>query len=491
MSDLLVVTSSGAVRGVAGPHGTEFRDIPYAAPPVGSLRFAEPELHASWVGVRDATQPGPTAPQPPRGRFGRLDVSPFFGRGWQRGDDYLTLTLWAPEPGPEAAPVIVFVHGGAFIAGSTNAPVYDGESFARDGVLLVTVNYRLGIPGFLHLDDAPDNRGRLDVIAALRWVRENIAAFGGDPLNVTLAGQSAGAIIVASILADAAADGLLRRGIVASGSGVGAFLPEQAQLITGAVGRELGIAPTATSLADIDDERLIEVIPRLTGTDIGTTSAHDPLGGITPFGLVQDEQPADALARRTETPDLLTGSNLDESSLYFPPLEVTGERDLIDAAARFRRPSALIATYREARPTASAGQLRSAIYGDGLFGFGTRHYAEAHSRTGTSTFVYEFGWRSNALDGRLGASHLIELPFVFERTGLAGLHGPEALLGTEPPPEALVTQMHATWVRFARDGDPGWPSFRADRQLVRQIGTETRDTEGLHASEYLAWQVTS
>ncbi len=136
--------------------------------------------------------------------------------------------MWAPSAADAPVPVIVFVHGGAFLAGSTHGPIYDGEAFARDGIVLVTVNYRLGVQGFLRLADAPDNRGRLDVLAALGWVQANVARFGGDPHDVTLAGQSAGAILVTSIVGESDAGGLFRRAIVQSGSGSAAFTPEQA-----------------------------------------------------------------------------------------------------------------------------------------------------------------------------------------------------------------------------------------------------------------------
>ncbi|MER7974828.1 carboxylesterase family protein, partial [Streptomyces sp. NPDC096080] len=224
----VVTTARGAVRGLRREDGSAvFLNIPYAAPPVGAARFAPPRPHARWDGVRDATVPGPTAPQSPRG-LGSVDMAPYFGPGWCQGEDYLTVDVWTPDAARAGLPVMVFVHGGGFVAGSTRSALYDGSAFARDGTVLVTLNYRLGVAGFLDLPGAPANRGLLDVVAALRWVRENIALFGGDPDNVTLFGQSAGATVVGGVLATAAASGLLRRAIVQSGSGLGAFSPEQA-----------------------------------------------------------------------------------------------------------------------------------------------------------------------------------------------------------------------------------------------------------------------
>jgi para-nitrobenzyl esterase len=443
--------------------------------------------------VRDAARPGPTAPQPPRGRFGRLDLSPFFGGGWERGEDYLTVNVWAPLKPSTPAPVLVFVHGGAFIAGSGRGPVYDGTAFA-------TVTYRLGIPGFLLLPDAPDNRGRLDVVAALRWISENASRFGGDPGNVTLAGQSAGAIIVTSIAGAPDAQGLFRRMIVQSGSGTAAFTPVQAGIVTAAVGRELGVAPTAAALGQRSDEELVDVLPRLSGLDIATADAHDPLG-ITPFSLVLDRQPADAVAdlaaqaatgRGAPAGELLIGSNLDEGSLYLAPfqdLDASTEADLRSIAARFHpAPDRLVDAYRSAQPSATTAQLRVALLGDAMFGAGTRRFADAYAQAAAArTFVYEFTWRSAATDGKLGSCHLMELPFVFDQVGLPALHGPGALLGTQPPPGDLAARVHTTWVRFATHGDPGWPAYSQATPTVQQIGETWTQVVGPHAKEFRAW----
>ena len=499
--DLVVATTSGLIQGTRTPQARVFFGVPYAAPPAGESRFAVPRPHPGGAGGRDAARPGPTAPQPPRGRFGRLDLFPFIGGGWERGDDYLTVNVWAPlQPGPPA-PVLVFVHGGAFIAGSARGPAYDGTAFARDGVVLITVNYRLGIPGFLRLPDAPDNRGRLDVIAALRWISENAPRFGGDPGNVTLSGQSAGAIIVTGIVGAPEARGLFRRVIIQSGSGTAAFTPEQAEIVTAAVGRGIGVAPIAAALGQRSDEELVDVLPRLSGLDLATVDAHDPLGGITPFSLVLDRQPAETIAdlgsraaadSGAPAMELLIGSNLDEGSLYLAPfqdLDDSTETDLRSTAARFHpAPDRLVDAYRSARPSAPTAQLRVALLGDGMFGAGTRRFADAHAQVGAArTFVYEFTWRSAALDGKLGACHLMELPFVFDQIGLPALHGPGALLGTQPPPGDLAARVHATWVRFAPQGDPGWPAYSQATPTVQQIGETWTQAVGPHAEEFRAW----
>jgi para-nitrobenzyl esterase len=474
---MIVTTTSGAVRGRATGGGTVFLGVPYAAAPTGRDRFTAPRPHAGWTGVRDATTPGPTAPQPARDVFGDLDLAPYFGPGWRPGADYLTVDVWAPARGPRPAPVMVFVHGGGFAAGSSGAPLYDGAAFARDGVLLVAVNYRLGVPGFLHLPDAPANRGLLDVLAALRWVAGNAAAFGGDPGAVTLFGQSAGATIAGGVLADPRGAGLVRRAVLQSGTGT--FTAAQGAIVAAAVGRELGVPPTAAALAGVSDEDLVAVVPRLAGLDLRTPAAPDPLGGITPFGLVLPEPPAVTVARgAARGVDLLIGANRDEGALYLAPLGLlaaTTDADVLATAARFHdRPGEVVAAYRAARPGATAAQLRTAILGDAVFGLPTRRMAAAHAGAGGATFGYRFTWRSGALEGQLGASHVMELPFVFDTAGLAALHGPRALLGPTAAPVDLARRTHAAWVRFAATGDPGWPSQGPGGRGVQDIGAAWR-----------------
>ncbi|NJP92386.1 carboxylesterase family protein [Nonomuraea sp. FMUSA5-5] len=485
-----VRTAQGLVRGLRRDSTTAFMNIPYAAAPTGAARFAAPRPHAPWDGVRDATAPGPTAPQAER-RLGSVDMTPYFGPGWVPGDDFLTVNVWTPGAAGERLPVMVFVHGGGFVAGSTRAGVLDGASFARDGVVLVTLNYRLGIAGFLDLPGAPANRGLLDVIAALRWVRENIAAFGGDPDRVTLAGQSAGATIVGAVLATPEAEGLFRRAIVQSGSGLGAFTPEQAARVTRAAARALGVEPHAGAFAGVPDRRLVEVMPELSGLDLSTETHRDPLIGLSPFSVVLDRQPAAAVAAgRGADVELLVGTNTEEGNLYLAPfgsLSTSTAAD-VDAAARSHpRPAHLVAVYRKARPHASHGELRAAIMGDALFGVGSRRLADAHTGSAAATHRYSFAWRSKALGGELGAAHAVELPFVFDVTGLPALHGPQALLGPDAPPPDLAARTHAAWVAFATTGDPGWDRYDTARRATMRIGGTWELLEDPDGAELRAW----
>ncbi|TWV43402.1 carboxylesterase/lipase family protein [Streptomyces misionensis] len=489
----VVTTAQGAVRGLRQEDGTAaFLNIPYAAPPLGAGRFAPPEPHEPWDGVRDATVPGPNAPQSER-KLGSIDMAPYFGPGWSRGEDYLTVNVWTPAVAQSDLPVMVFVHGGGFVAGSTRSAMYDGSAFARDGVVLVTLNYRLGIAGFLDLPGAPANRGLLDVVAALRWVRENIAGFGGDPKNVTLFGQSAGATVVGGVLATAEAAGLFRRAIVQSGSGLGAFSTEQAARVTAAAAEVLGVEPHVDAFAEISDERLVEAASKLAGIDLQTATHGDPLIGLSPFSLVLDTQPAEAVAAGLAADvDLLIGTNTEEGNLYLVPVgryATSTAADVDDAAARSHPdPARLVETYRTSRPEASFAELRSAIMADALFGAGTRALADAHAAHPKSvTYAYEFAWRSQALDGELGATHAVELPFVFDLADRPELNGPAALLGPDKPPADLADRMHETWIRFAATGDPGWDPYDTDRRATMHIDAEWTQVDDPRSQERQAW----
>ncbi|GAA2345739.1 carboxylesterase/lipase family protein [Streptomyces violaceusniger] len=489
----VVTTAQGAVRGLRQEDGTAvFLNIPYAAPPLGAGRFAPPEPHEPWDGVRDATVPGPNAPQSER-KLGSINMTPYFGTGWSRGEDYLTVNVWTPAVAQSDLPVMVFVHGGGFVAGSTRSAMYDGSAFARDGVVLVTLNYRLGIAGFLDLPGAPANRGLLDVVAALRWVRENIAGFGGDPDNVTLFGQSAGATVVGGVLATAEATGLFRRAIVQSGSGLGAFSTEQAARVTAAAAEVLGVEPHVDAFAEISDERLVEAASKLAGIDLQTATHHDPLIGLSPFSLVLDTQPAASVAAGLAADvDLLVGTNTEEGNLYLVPVgkyATSTAADVDDAAARSHPdPARLVETYRKSRPEASFAELRSAIMADALFGAGTRALAGAHAaHPKSATYAYEFAWRSRALDGELGATHAVELPFVFDLADRPELNGPNALLGPDKPPADLADRMHETWIRFAATGDPGWDPYDTDRRATMHIDAEWTQIDDPRSRERQAW----
>ncbi|MFF7014820.1 MULTISPECIES: carboxylesterase family protein [Streptomyces] len=461
MSDIVEAmarTVQGTVRGAVERGVAVFRGIPYAAAPVGARRFRAPEPPEPWEGVRDALTFGPTAPKRPYAPpLDRLLPDPAVA-----GEEWLNLNVWTPSlpPGTEGLPVLVWIHGGSLVHGSSAVPVYDGAAFARDGVVLVSVNYRLGVEGFGLFPDAPANRGLLDQLAALEWVRDNIAGFGGDPDRVTVAGESAGAVSIAALLATDRAAGLFRRAVLQSGAPA-ALTPEAARGTTELIAERLGVPATAAALAAVDPEALLTA-----QTEV--TSGGNPLTGRNSFQLVVDgelliQDPADALrAGGAAGIDLLMGTNTEEYRLWFVPGGLTERLSRLKlrlALLKFKVPNATARTYRANRPDATPGEILGALATDLLLRVPLNQLADARAGAPGSTYVYEFGWPSPVQ--RLGACHALELGFVFDTLAhpdTVALTGPDA-------PQELADAMHRAWVDFATTGAPGWPSWDADRPV--------------------------
>ncbi|MFE5995620.1 carboxylesterase/lipase family protein [Streptomyces sp. NPDC056454] len=461
MSDIVEAmarTVQGTVRGAVERGVAVFRGIPYAAAPVGARRFRAPEPPEPWEGVRDALTFGPTAPKRPYAPpLDRLLPDPAVA-----GEEWLNLNVWTPSlpPGAEGLPVLVWIHGGSLVHGSSAVPVYDGAAFARDGVVLVSVNYRLGVEGFGLFPDAPANRGLLDQLAALEWVRDNIAGFGGDPDRVTVAGESAGAVSIAALLATDRAAGLFRRAVLQSGAPT-ALTPEAARGTTELIAKRLGVPATAAALAAVDPEALLTA-----QTEV--TSGGNPLTGRNSFQLVVDgelliQDPADALrAGGAAGIDLLMGTNTEEYRLWFVPGGLTERLSRLKlrlALLKFKVPNPTARTYRANRPDATPGEILGALATDLLLRVPLNRLADARAGAPGSTYVYEFGWPSPVQ--RLGACHALELGFVFDTLAhpdTVALTGPDA-------PQELADAMHRAWVDFATTGAPGWPSWDADRPV--------------------------
>jgi para-nitrobenzyl esterase len=414
----VVETSAGKVRGSAGPEGAVFLGIPYAAPPVGGRRYAGPAPAEPWRGELKATAFAPPMPQAER-RLAGINTRSFIGPRWADEDPELALNIWTP--GIDGSyPVMVYIHGGAFLAGSPNAELYHGPAFARDGVVLVTINYRLGLEGFLALDGGETNVGLRDQLAALRWVREEIAAFGGDPGNVTAFGQSAGAMSLGFLMGSHHFDGLADRVISQSG-GLGiTHTPEQHRIVTEHVAQLLGVPPTREAFAEIPIAEVIDAQAKLVPGSVSIPG--DPAGGMLVLLPVRDgELIPHELETVSEIP-LLVGDTTEEGNLY-----VMGLPDPDPAAA------AALTQRIFHQPTA----------------------ALVHAHPGP-TWRYRFAWRSGALGGRLGAAHAVDLPFVFDTLDADDLRGDDGLLGREGGSPELAARIHSAWIRFAREGDPGW-----------------------------------
>ncbi|MFJ5234868.1 carboxylesterase/lipase family protein [Kitasatospora sp. NPDC088391] len=446
----VVPTRSGPVRGERRADGSvRFLGIPYAQPPVGALRFAAPVPPVPWTEVRDATAYGPTAQRRP---FAAVTTIP---EPSVPGDGTLNLNVFTPDARPGAGlPVLVWLHGGGYVAGSAASPWYDGAAFNRDGVVLVGAGYRLGVEGFLHLPDAPDNRGVRDWIAALEWVRDNIVDFGGDPARVTVAGQSAGGGAVQTLLAAPTAAGLFRAAISVSGT----VLQPDAPAVAAALAARTGQTLTAAALQDADDAELLYLQDEL-------STIGNPLLSLAPAtdGDLLPRPVAEAAAESAVP--LMLGFTADEFTAPNggEPDDggESGAAALVSLCAAFGIDARRAERFRAGRPDAGFGDLLT----DLLFRAPGTALAEARRERGLPTWLYQFDWAGTA-EGRTGqAYHCTDLPFVFD---LLGAEGVEAALGAEPP-QALADRVHAAWVAFVRDLDPGaaWPPYADDRATMR------------------------
>ncbi|MEV7237017.1 carboxylesterase family protein [Streptomyces sp. NPDC051020] len=463
----VVPTRRGPVRGERRDGSIRFLGIPYAQPPVGDLRFAAPVPPRPWTEVLDATAYGPTAQRRP---FADVTVIP---EPVIPGDSTLNLNVFTPDLAPPAGlPVLVWIHGGGFVAGCSASPWYDGAAFNRDGVVVVSVGYRLGVEGFLHLPDAPDNRGVRDWIAALEWVRDNIRAFGGDPAKVTVAGQSAGGGAVQTLLATPAAQGLFRAAVSVSGAVMRPQEPVNARTVTALFAERTGVPATAAALRHATDEELLAFQDALDTPGPGRDELPQLL--LAPFAdgelIPVPVQEALAGGHAGANVPLMLGFTAHE---FAAPVgeadagedagDTTGESDggeaLRGLLAALGLDEARTARFLDHHP-ATDGQAIT----DWLFRAPGVALAEARAARGLPTWLYQFEWSGTA-PGRAGhAYHCIDLPFAFD---LLDADGATAALGDHPP-QALADTLHAAWVAFVRDLDPGasWPPYDARRTTM-------------------------
>lgn len=479
MPEALAQTNEGPIRGVRERGVARFLGVPYAAAPVGPRRFAVPAAHEGWTEVRDASVPGPSAPHSVK-PFPGLDVEPLIGAGWRKGDDYLNANIWAPS---EAAPggrlpVMVWVHGGGFVIGSNYAAIQDGTAFARSGIVCIAINYRMGVEGFLPIPGVPTNLGLRDILFALRWVRDNAAAFGGDPGNVTLFGESAGAMAIADLMTSPLAKGLFRRAIVESAHGAMVRPVEVAQRLVRKVAKLLEVSPDEAGFRGASVEACVAAVEKVslptTRIDLRDGEGREPVFGISRFVPVYGddvlpEKPLDALAGGAGSDvELLIGTNAEEMNLYLVP---TGVRDRIGSLLAWYvlgrsqpRARQVLKAYGLGAKGRKPGQALTDAMNDLVFRWPARRFAEEHRGR---THFYEFDWRSPAFGGELGASHGMELPFVFDT--LACVTGDQGLVGTAPP-QALADRVHRLWVGFAIDGRLPWPEFERETRQVFRLG---------------------
>jgi para-nitrobenzyl esterase len=379
------------------------------------------------------------------------------------GADCLNLNVWTPDPSASGLPVLVWIHGGAFYAGSGIDAVYNGANFARDGVVCVTINYRLGIQGFGHFaEHFPEladsgNAGLLDQIAALEWVRDNIAAFGGDPSNVTIAGESAGGMSVGTLLATPRAKGLFRRAIPQSGAGHNGLPASTGSMIAGLVLQELGIASgDLEAFLACSPEEVLAVQVKL-NDELGATRDPERFGEAALSAMafqptygtdVLPARPIDAIAAGAAAGvDVLVGTTREEALIFIVDLRDIFNEPLVEATLDMamtgtgRSGKDVLAVYRGNRPGAEAHELAAAVETDRMFRLPAIRLADAQAAHNTNVWMYQFAWRSTAAGGTFGACHFLEVPFAFDQIdndqarGIAG-----------DPPQALADAVHATWV---------------------------------------------
>lgn len=452
-----VAISGGQVRGFARDGVERYLGVPYAAAPVGERRFTLPHPAPAWDGVRDATRPGPTAPQSTyAGALARILPTVIIP-----GDDFLNVNICTPAArGTDMLPVMVWFHGGSLQHGSNALAGYDGGAFARDGVVFVAASYRLGAEGFSVLDGAPLNLGVADQLAALRWVQAEISRFGGDPRRVTVFGQSAGGSTISALLAHRDAPSLMSRAIIQSGP-LTALPLDKAGKITQLMAKDLGIHATREAFLGISPEHLLAAQARVTA---GSTPISGGAGYAIAIGpSLVPVNPQDAIeAGHADSIPLMIGTTTDEARLWLVPTGLVHKLKRLHLAVARRKTgisAAAVRLFRRNRPDASTGEVLGALATDKLLRVPANQVADARLSHGATSFVYEFSWPSPVED--LRAAHAVELGFVFDNVALPDSIG---LAGTDAP-QALATEMHRAWVRFATSGDPGWQPWSARRPV--------------------------
>ena len=481
-----VDVTGGTVAGTAQGDLTVFKGIPFAAPPVGKLRWAEPAPVVPWQGTKQTTQYGAPCMQDP-------SMLKFMGINATASEDCLYLNVWTPaKTRGDKLPVMVWIYGGGFAGGATSAPLYDGTKLAEKGVIVVSVAYRLGALGFLASPElskesghGSGNYGLEDQIAGLKWVRDNIAQFGGDPANVTIFGESAGGIAVSMLGTSPLAKGLFAKAISESG---GNFGPARS-------GNEGGV--NMRTLADAEKQGAdfikalgaanIAAARALPAEKIQSGPAAGAQGGFWPnFDgrvLPGDQYILYSEGKFNDTP-VLIGTNSDEGSLFVQGPVTPAQFEKQIRAQYGASADALLAVYPHATP-AEALQSSRDVFRETAFAWPTWAWAKLQTEKGEHpAYIYYFDVRTPEQPG--GSSHASELPYVFGNVDVP-------TVGGSKPDKATSDQMMTYWTNFAKTGDPNgagapeWPKFTLKDQQVRVLGTSPGVTPVPHLPMLQAW----
>jgi len=478
------------VRGDIEGNALVFRGIRFAEPPIGRLRFHPPVPPAPWTEIRPALDFAPACPQ-------MVAVDPTENNNSVMAEDCLALNIWTPKADARKRPVMVFIHGGAFVEGSARNTWYDGTALAERGdVVVVTVQYRLGALGFLELSEIAGkdyaesgNLGILDQIAALRWVQKNIAAFGGDRNNVTLFGESVGATSVGILMAAPAAKGLFHKAILESNSAVrvGNDLARATELARAFM--KVAGASTVEELQSLGMLQIRRAQEKLFETVFGDSSFGPTWDGA----VIPEPAMKMILAGKAATIPVLLGTNLDEirfwSTVEDLPLETKPEALLEKQVAGIVGAGAkkVIATYRNT--DSSYGDAVIHLGTDLLFRMTSIRMAEAICSR-QPTYMYLFTYRSTSPVTKYGSAHSIELPFVF---GVINELDAIAFTGRDPHRETLERQIQQAWINFARTGDPNhsglpkWPRYNTTTRATMELGTSSRVVNDPQSEQRAAW----
>jgi para-nitrobenzyl esterase len=482
----LVETTYGKVEGIEKRGVLQFRGIPFAAPPVGDLRFRPPAPPQPWDSPLVADGFRAMAPQQANPGLSALP-SP---ERMETSEDCLYLNVFTAGTGGEPKPVMVWIHGGGFTGGSARDAWYNGTSFAREGVVVVTINYRLGALGFLHLGDripGSGNCGILDQVAALEWVRDNIAAFGGDPGNVTIFGESAGGMSVATVMGTPAAAGLFQRAIPQSGAAAHVLSADDAAEMADRVATAVG-GVDALFTAPIEQildaqARAMADAQREPGLRLGFSPVVD--------GTVLLEPPEQAVRDGlSKGVDLMTGTTRDEMTLFLAVAPAFADATEDDAVRRIDRVRpgtgrTLYDTYRSVLgPDAAPRDVWAAVETDRVFRIPAIRLAEAQLATTADVWMYLFTWESPMAGGMLGACHAIEIPFMWNTLSVRAT---DVFAGEGPDAQALADRMHGSWLSFARTGDPGWDRYDTEHRRTKVFGAADSMEDDPRAAARRVW----